>query len=95
MIYEAKRSIFICDEYELALLHCFGAIWGRGTNHDGHGFMGWWHRCFPAPFRRLESWSIVQCNSSSRFGGVSITEAFSLGAELDAHGLTIYCVGYP
>src|SRR5271156_6701332 len=41
MIYEAKRrSIFICDEYELALLHCFGAIWGEGTNHDGHGFYG-------------------------------------------------------
>src|SRR5271170_6817728 len=41
MIYEAKRrSIFICDEYELALLHCFGAIWGGGTNHDGHGFYG-------------------------------------------------------
>lgn len=41
MIYEAKRrSIFTCDEYELALLHCFGAIWGGGTNHDGHGFYG-------------------------------------------------------
>jgi hypothetical protein len=62
-------------------------------------FMGWWHRRFPGTVLEIfmpESWSIV-CTKQffiSVWWNV-YTGAFLLGAELDARGLTIDCVGYP
>src|SRR5207248_6664064 len=70
----------------------------RERNPDGHGFYGLvgidrFSRTVLETFMP-ESWSIVQSNSSSRFGGSVYTEAFLPGAELDVHGLTIDCIGY-
>jgi hypothetical protein len=98
MIYEAKRrSIFICDEYELALLHCFGAIWGGGTNHDGHGLYGLVASMFfPHLFGDFHARIMVYCTKQF-FIPVwwsVYTEGFLPGAKLDAHGLTIDCVRY-
>jgi hypothetical protein len=87
MIYDVKRgSTFICDEHELALLHCFGATWRRGRNHDGLWiFMGWRHQYIPGLFGD-HARIMVHCTNQffiPVWWGVC-TEAFLLGAELDA-----------
>jgi hypothetical protein len=87
MIYDVKRgSTFICDEHELALLHCFGATWRRGRTMMGYGFL--WVggiNIFPGLFGD-HARIMVHCTNQffiPVWWGVC-TEAFLLGADLDA-----------